>query len=234
MNLVAADCEFLRTCSKLGRGVIVGFLLIASMARGEDVAPVVPAVTAENFQALIENSPFLRSIDLSDSVVLTGVARIDDELVVTLFRKETRETEVVTDAVNARGWRLVGVEGDDSQLEKMTARIAMTGGEVFSVRFDESQLKPGEIQTASRPGGSSGGGDAPPRPQRDFREGVSGDGFRGPPPKDLVEKMAKLDETTRNRIIQEIGRIRERGVSSEERQVIFRRMVDRAASATRR
>ncbi len=193
---------------------------------------VVTPVSEAHFQALIENSPFLRSLDLSDSVILTGVARIEGDLYVTLFRTDTKETQVVTDAANPQGWRLVGVEGDQSKLESMTARIAMSGGEVFTVRFDERQLKPGEIRTASRPGSSSGSGQSSDRPRRDYREGVSGDGFRGPPPKDLVEKMSKLDEGTRNRLIDEIARIRERGVSSEERQVIFRRMVERAAAAT--
>ncbi|MCB1229358.1 MAG: hypothetical protein KDN19_03780 [Verrucomicrobiae bacterium] len=195
---------------------------------------VVVPVSASNYEALMQNSPFLRSLNLSDSIILTGVARIEGELYVTLFHKDTKETQVVSDAANAQGWRLVGVEGDQSDLEKMIARIAVAGGEVVSVRFDEDQLKPGEIKTASRPGNSSNGrSERSDRPQRDYHEGVSGDGFRGPPPKDIVEKLSKLDEGTRNRLIEEIGKIRERGVSSEERQVIFRRMVERAASARR-
>ncbi len=186
-----------------------------------------------NFEALLTNSPFLRSIDLSDSLILTGIARIEGNVMVTLLKRDTKETHIVSDVANAQGWRLVAVEGDQSELEKVTAQIALSGGEVFSVRFDERQLKPGEGKPGGGTSGGSGGSGRPSSSPSDYRQGVSGDGFRGPPPPELVKKLSQLDEDTRNRLIREIGQARERGVSSEERQVLFQRMVDRALSQRR-
>jgi hypothetical protein len=191
-------------------------------------------VTAANFEALITNSPFLRSLDLTDTFILTGIAHIEGDLFVTLFQPGTRETRIVSGAANPQGMRLVGVTGDQSDLESVTARISMASGEVFSVRFDERQLKPGEGKpsTGSGGGGSDRSSSSGP-PQRDYREGISGDGFRGAPPPELVKKLSKLNSDTRDRLIREIGELRDKGVSSEERQVIFNRMVDRALEGRR-
>jgi len=190
------------------------------------------AVTVENFVALKSNSPFRRALDLSESLSLTGVARIEGNLFVTLLERETKKTRVVSSSADEEGWRLVEVGGNEAELETVTAQVAIAGGEIFSVRYQERQLKP-ETANASGRSGSSNGGGKPPVPERDFREGVSGDGFRGPPPPGIVKKLSQLRADDRNRIIQQIGEIRDRGVSSEQRQVIFVRMVDRALQQKR-
>ena len=74
-------------------------------------------LTAQHFAALKSHSPFLRSLDLSKTLVLTGVARLDGEMVATLFNRESKTTQVVSQSANAQGWRLVGVEGDQKRLE---------------------------------------------------------------------------------------------------------------------
>jgi hypothetical protein len=171
------------------------------------------------------NSPFRRPLDLSKSLVLSGIANIDGDLFATLFDRETRETHIVSRSTNPRGWQIVGVDGDRTDLETVTARIAVEGGEVFSVRFDETQLKP---EPSSLP--------AIPREQaeriaeqaRNYREGISGDGFRGPPPPEIADKLSKLSEEHRKRLIYEMEKMRNRGASSEERRAAFVRMVDRA------
>ena len=124
---------------------------------------------------------------------------------------------------------MVAVGGDQADLTTVTAEIAMASGEVFAVRYDEQQLSPPE----PRPGGSGGGGeirrDANGRPiYTNFREGISGDGFRGPPPPEMVAKLERLDDQTRERLIQGIREYRDKNpnVSSEERQKLFSRMVD--------
>ncbi len=201
-----------------------------------DLSPEMPAPLAETrFQPLLTNSPFLRSLNLSDSLILTGIARIGDEIHVSLFERDTNRTHLVSNAANSLGWRLVAVNGDPTDLEKVTAQIAMAGGEVFAVRFDERQLKPGEGRPGAGSGGSSSGSPGGNRPPpRDYREGISGDGFRGPPPPELVEKLSRLSDDQRQRLIREIGEIRDRGqVSSEDRQALFQRMVDRALQERR-
>ena len=193
---------------------------------------VLPApVSEEDYSALKSSSPFLRSLDLSQTLRLTGVARIEGQLYATLVDRESRKTHLVSQAANPEGWRMVAVGGNQADLTTVTAEIAMASGEVFAVRYDEQQLSPPE----PRPGGpgSPGGGeirrDANGRPiYTNFREGISGDGFRGPPPPEMVAKLERLDDQTRERLIQGIREYRDKNpnVSSEERQKLFSRMVD--------
>ncbi len=213
------------------------FLLPCTVLAQESPFFTAPApVGGEDFASLVQTSPFLRSLDLSQSLQLTGVARINGDLVATLRDRETSKTHIVSGVVNDQGWRMVGVEGEQANLETVTAQIAMAGGETFAVRFDEKQLHPTELQMPGAKGSDSRSPSdkgAPPR-YASFREGVSGDGFRGPPPPELVKKLEKLNDTTRDKIIQQIGEIRERGnVGSEERQKIFTRMVDEALQRQR-
>jgi len=199
------------------------------------VAEEPPPVSAGDFSALTANSPFLRSLDLSQSLILTGIARIEGDLYATLFDREARQTHIVSKSANVLGWRMVEVTGNSSDLETVTARIAVTSGEVFTVRFDENQLKPGE----GKPGGGPG---APPgqvaadSPANNYREGIRGDGFRGPPPPEIVEKLSRMTAPQREQMILRIQEIREKNpeISSEERRTIFNRMLDRELESGRR
>ncbi len=206
-------------------------LAFEAASSGEEVAPGLPEpLTADDFAPLKTSSPFLRSLDLSQSLKLTGVARIEGQLYATLVDRESKKTHLVTQAANPEGWRMVAVAGNQADLTTVTAEIAMASGEVFAVRYDEQQLHPPESQPGAL-GGAQGG------PQRgadgrpvysDFREGISGDGFRGPPPPEMVAKLEKLDEKARDRLIQGIREYRDKNpdVSREDRQRLFTRMVD--------
>lgn len=222
------------------RGILRTLLLLSLpplvLTAQEPAAFVEPApVGGEDFAPLVQTSPFLRSLDLSQSLQLTGVARINGELVATLRDRESKKTHLVSRDANDKGWRMVKVEGEQGQLETVTAEIAMAGGETFALRFDETQLRPTEVPIPGGKGSTNPGGPGgqPPR-YANFREGISGDGFRGPPPPELVKKLEQLNDSTRDRIIQQISEIRERGnVGSEERQKIFTRMVDEALQQRR-
>lgn len=222
------------------RGILRTLLLLSLpplvLTAQEPAAFVEPApVGGEDFAPLVQTSPFLRSLDLSQSLQLTGVARINGELVATLRDRESKKTHLVSRDANDKGWRMVKVEGEQGQLETVTAEIAMAGGETFALRFDETQLRPTEAPIPGGKGSTNPGGPGgqPPR-YANFREGISGDGFRGPPPPELVKKLEQLNDSTRDRIIQQISEIRERGnVGSEERQKIFTRMVDEALQQRR-
>lgn len=183
-------------------------------------------LTAQHFAALKSHSPFLRSLDLSKTLVLTGVARLDGELVATLFNRENKTTQVVSQSANAQGWRLVGVEGDQQRLESMTAQIAVSGGEVISVRFD-----PGQVRLALKNNGPripADQADYIAQQARNYRQGISGDGHRGPPPPELVKKLSQLSEKQRGVVIYQIREMRNKGVSSEDRQKAIAQMADRA------
>jgi len=195
---------------------------------GNIPAPLNPE---EDFGTLSSNSPFLRSLNLSDSLTLTGIAHIGSEPMIVVRDRESKETQVISGTANPGGLQLVGIEGSQTDLKSMTAQIRSSGGEIFAVRFDEDQLKPDEQRGPSNRGRSFGNDNRSRyrSDPRDYRNGISGDGFRGPPPRELVEKLSRMDERRRNEIIRQMAELRERGVSSEERQQIFTRMVERGS-----
>jgi len=190
--------------------------------------PYLPsAVTRDDFQVLTSRSPFLRPLDPSKTLALTGIAEIAGEPVATLFDRESKTTHLVTRSANARGWQIVAIEGDRSQPETVAARISVAG-EVFSVRFDPGQLKPESSPLGPAPQLSPELRQQVAADAKDFRDGISGDGFRGPPPPEVVAKLSRLSQGQRERIIGVIAEMRQRGVSSEERQQTFLRMIDRS------
>ncbi len=181
-------------------------------------------VDAAFFKELKENSPFTRSLNLSDSLILTGVARINDKPVATLMNRETKETYVISDTPNSQGWKMVDISAGDD-LEKVAAKISVSGGEVVTVRFDEAQLKPGEAKPAAGPGGDSnrdgrGGG------ERRFGRGD------GPPP-EVIEKLRNLTEEQRGKMREYMEKkMRENpNLTSDERREIFRKALDRATQS---
>lgn len=214
-------------------------ILVCGALRGDDgigaataahISPSFPKpVTEEDVAAWKANSPFLRTLDPSKSLVLTGIAHLDGGLFATLFDRDTKETHIVTGSANPQGWQIAGIEGDEANPQTVAVKISMPGGEIFPVRFDEGQLKP--AQQAPR---------IPPdqmrriaEQARNFKDGISGDGFRGPPPPEVAKKLSRLSEEQRRQLIYRIGELRNRGVSSEERQAIFVRMIDRTLQDAR-
>ncbi|MFV1995401.1 MAG: hypothetical protein ACC661_08180, partial [Verrucomicrobiales bacterium] len=119
-------------------------------------------VAPEHFAVLMRNSPFTRSLNLSDLLILTGLATMDGKQVATLMNKETKETYVVSEEPNPQGWRMVEVSGNED-LEKVAAKIVIGEGEVVTVRYDKWALKPGEAKPAA--GGNSEIREAERRPQ---------------------------------------------------------------------
>ena len=226
-----------RLFSRVNPALAVILFGTGSLTRGEEeTVPWQPeSVVEEDFSMLKTNSPFLRAIDLSDSLILTGIARIEGDLIATLFDLEKRESHIVSRAANSLGWRMVEVDGDASDLEKVTARIAIAWGEVFTVRFDEQQLKPGELKPASAtpPPGSG----SPSRQSSDLREqainykqGFTGDGAGGPPSPETIEKMSKLSVDEREKLLRATAEFRERNpeMSRDDRTAVFFKMLDRA------
>lgn len=176
--------------------VLVGHHVLFAGAGAQNAAPWAPSpVTQEDVKPIVENSPFTRPLNLSDSLILTGIASIADEKVVTLLDKNSKETYVVTGQPNAQGWKMIGVQGNSGDLEKVTAKISVPGGEVVAVRFDEKQLKPGEGKPAAgqTPGHGEGHGPGPGGPEG--RHGF------GPPP-EVREKFAKLSEDQRRKLFE--------------------------------
>lgn len=159
----------------------------------EENAPGLPGpVAADHFTAMTTESPFSRSIDVSDSLILTGIAKMDERILVTLLNKETKETFVVSDEANPQGWKMTALK-DNEDLEKISATIALGATQTVVVRYDDSSLKPGE----SRPGG---GGESSVAEGRGRKGSKGGKGGRGGPPAEVMEKLEKLSDDQRSKL----------------------------------
>ncbi len=200
---------------------VLWILGCAALSPGEEgVSDFVPSPVAEtDFRSLTGQSPFTRSINLSDSLILTGIATVNEDQVATLLNKETKETFVVSGKTNAQGWKMVELNANPD-LEKVAAKVAVEGGEVVTVRYGEWQLKPGE----AKPGAGSGEGGAI---QRDGRKGGPS-GRRGPPP-EMREKMMKLTEEQRGQLFMKMREMREKNpdMPREEMGKVMMQTMDR-------
>lgn len=223
---------------------------VAGSSPVDDSLPV--PVTGDDFAELREHSPFLRTLNISRSLILTGVARIEEDTIATLYDFETRQSYVVSREASPEGWQLVEVNGDSSDLETLTARIKIAGAEVISIRYDEAPTTTAgssSVQVSTRIGdGSRGGGTGPhggPDPRiltpdqladarnaaRNVREGFQADGYgdRETIPREVVEKASRLSVEQRENINVKMFEHRNRGLGMSERKKIYNGLLDRAA-----
>jgi hypothetical protein len=198
------------------------FFSFATIAAGQEIGVShLPSVVDEgDFSALKGQSPFLRSVNLSDSLILTGLAMVNNEQVATLLNKETKETFVVSSKLNSQGWKMVELKADPD-LEKVAAKVAIEGGEVVTVRYGEWQLKPGESKPGAGPSTEQGPG------RGNMRE--RGEGERRGPPPEFREKMSQLSEDQRQEMFQKMSELREKQpeMSREDRGKLMSEMMDR-------
>ncbi len=194
------------------------------------------AVTAESFTELKNFSPFRRSVDLSDSLVLTGMATIEGQVYATIFDSKSIVSHVVSEQANKNGWRLVGVRGNDFDLESLTAKIQVDGGDVVSIRYAKVEIKGQRSGGGTAEKSGTGGGslsqeqiDAARQAARDPARGFSGDGYRGPPPPEMMAKLNKITPQQREELARRVMQMRNNGVDSGERRRIYSEALDRAA-----
>lgn len=233
--------------------------LLAEGEGGDKTFSTLPAeflprpIGDENFSDLQEKSPFLRYLDVAGSLVLTGIARIEDDTVATMIDLETFQSFLVSSETNVAGWQLVEVKGDRSDIESLTARIRVGGAEVVSVRYEEApvQVKGMKgVAVSTRIGnGSPGGGTGPhggPDPRvltpdqlddarnaaRNIRDGFQADGYpdKQTIPPEVVSKISRLSVSQRESINVKMYEYRNRGLGLPERQQIYNRLLDREVS----
>lgn len=164
-------------------------------------------VSPSAFDAFLSASPFARSLNLSDTLILTGIARIGDETVATLMNKETKESHVISDSPNSLGWRLQGVEGTNAEdLERVTVKVAVQTGEVVPVRFAEHRIKPGESRPGSSGSGGSGSGQKPETPPSSRSA-------------EIVWRMEKLSEKQRTELFSRMEKFKKTNPTQTSEQV---------------
>ncbi len=209
------------------------------------------AVTEDHFTALREHSPFLRSLDLSGSLVLTGIARIEDEMVATVLDLQTGRSHTLSEGKPSfEGWQLMEVKGEPSDFESLIAKVKMVGAEIVTIRYEKTPptMKYGGsgVAVSTRVGnGTPGGGTGPhggPDPRvltpdqladarkgaRDIRAGFQADGYgdnQAIPP-EVVSKLSRLSTQQRESINVKMYEYRNRGLGMPERQKIYNKLLD--------
>ncbi len=140
-----------------------------SLPAAQPAAPALPAdpdlpqpFDPNSLAAVVENSPFTRIVSISDSLVLTGMAYVDGKPVVTIFDRNAKQSIVVSEEPNLKGWKLVGAQPSE-KIDRAQAKIAI-GGETFSVRHtpltkDDMRKDKGERREGGSGGPPSGGDD---------------------------------------------------------------------------
>lgn len=210
---------------------------------GDDDGAIPQPLKDGDFDVLVTNPPFTRSLGVSDSLILTGLAHLDDEVVATLLDTKTMASQVVSKTANFQGWQLVGVEGNPAEMQTWRARIQVPGGEVVSIRYQKPP--PMHPKGTSRNGGggssnsSSGGSEGSPRlspAQMDeaknaavnYKEGFNADGYPRQPPPEMVQKLSRLSVSQREDINRQMFGHRNQGLGLDERRRIYEGLVDRA------
>ena len=218
-----------------------------------DTSVLPKPVTKDNFAALKNQSPFLRSIGLSNSIVLTGIAQMEDGVFASLFDLETRMSYLVGKDANPEGWQLVGINGDQSDLETLTARIKMAGNEVVSIRYEKLSAKTfnggASIYRGGKRRGDGTGPHGGPDPRmltseqmtdakngaRNYRNGFKADGYPDNTkiPASTLAKLSKLSTQQRETINVKMYEYRNRGLGLPERQRIYENALDRTLRSGR-
>ena len=236
------------------RSLLLSVLLSGGVAFGVEPAPSpimgqasesvdLPSLDTRVFEVLYQNSPFTRSVDPANSLLLTGVATIQGEVVATLFDTATGKSQVISKEANQQGWALVGLEGDGSESRTWRAQVRLAGGEVVEVRYQRPPVK--GAGGAAAGGGGAGGtpGSAPAlsssqlaeakKAAVDYREGFSSDGYPNRPPPEMVEKLSRLSVSQREEINRQMLGYRNQGLGLDERRRIYENLVDRTVQGRR-
>ena len=222
----------------LSLAAAIALALLPTLVAGEDSSigspsPFLPESLEEGtFDALKSHSPFVRTLGLSDSVVLTGMARIESEVYATLFDTDTTESLLVTENSNSDGWQLVEVKGNESDIESLTAKIQVAGGDVVSIRYEQLPEKVTRMSPGSSRGSSASISDKQKSQARNeaikFKGENSADGYPKLPPPEVIEKLSKLSVDQRESINRQMLELRNRGLGMDERKGIYNRKIDDA------
>lgn len=230
----------------------------------DDLAPVAPMpmpvppaddgaiprpLNDADFEALVMTPPFTRSLGISDSLILTGVAQFEHDVFATLLDTKTLESHVVSKTANHQGWQLVGVGGDPARMQTWSARIQVPGGEVVSIRYQKPPPKLARKTSGSGNGGSTGSsasgssGNLPPlnssqvaeakQAAVNYKEGFSSDGYPRQPPAEMVAKLSRLSVSQREEINRQMLGHRNQGLSLDARRKIYEGLVDKAGQGRR-
>lgn len=174
---------------------------------------------ANSLNAIIQNSPFTRIVSISDSLVLTGMAYVNGKPVVTIFDRNEKQSLVVTEEPNLKGWKLMEAL-PTTNIERAQAKIAI-GGETFSIRH--SALDKNDLAKGKSDKGDKG-------PRNDSNGDRFNRGSRGPSEEDRkkYESLSdKAKEKFRDAMREKFSDEKFRNAPEEERRNAIRSMFDK-------
>ncbi len=221
-----------------GVGMAWGDETLSVALAADDGGAIPQMVKMEDYDTLVANSPFTRTLGISDSLILTGVARFERDTFATLLDTKTMESHVVSRTANHQGWQLVSVDGDPDVIQTWRARIQVPGGEIVSIRYQKPPKPTPKVAGRSNGSGGSSGGNAPPlsssqldeakKAAVNYKEGFNADGYPKQPPREMVEKLSHLSTSQREDINRQMFGLRNQGLGLDERRKIYEGLVDRA------
>jgi hypothetical protein len=125
------------------------FLLFVAVSAEAAQPAIPPPVSAADYPSLLERPPFRRILSLSDSLVLSGIARLPKGDVVTVWDRAAARSFIVTSTPNPQGWRLLELT-DGNDLRRVGATIA-AGEQKITLHFDPERLTPPRLDNTSKP-----------------------------------------------------------------------------------
>jgi len=155
---------------QLGKSGLLGTVLVLVLGMGvpafgrDGVADLPRQVTEADFEMVKKSSPFLRTLDLSDTYQLRALVSMGEESLATLYNRNTKETVVVSTGSESRnGMRLMGVSKAD-ELGKVSVEVSV-GGEVVALKYDEKSVTPVGKNLPASEGQAKDGKDGKEKPK---------------------------------------------------------------------
>ena len=129
--------------------------MMRSASAQEGVEEFPRPVTDADFEQVKKRSPFLRTLNLSDTYYLRAVVNMGEESLATLYNRDTKKTVVVsTMNEDKKGMKLMGVNSGN-ELGKVSVKLSV-GGEVVELKYDERRVAPaGKGKSSGSRGGTS-------------------------------------------------------------------------------
>jgi hypothetical protein len=200
--------------------LVVMSLPLAVSAAGEIDPDLPQPFDPGTLAAVTTSSPFTRMVNMSDNLVLTGIAYINGKPVATIFNKETKESFIVSNEPNFQGWVLnEALPAPDITRSRAVVTI---GGEQVKVSY--AAITAADMKGGKKEKSDKGSGDRPPSGEGFRREG------RGPSDEDRkkYESLSdKAKEKFRDMMRSKFSDEKFRNAPEEERRNIIRKEFER-------
>jgi len=190
-------------------------LFVCGWAAADNSTPGPEEMPSEAFAGLAGNSPFVRNLDVSGNLILSGYWEIGGESYVTVIDGRSRQSLVLSTTPDQQGRRVLELEAG-AAMEEATAKVSIDG-RVMSLRYDSKVVASMRPKTPPAPPGRGTG-----------KRGRAGKKAQA----DISKSFSKLNAEQKQAMREEILGAREKlaTMNPEERSGYIRQVIDRAAS----